>query len=215
MPDNASEAQVLTEIRKLSQDQEVDGILLQLPLPNHLHRDNIVRTIPANKDVDGLVPENQGLLCWGHPGLRPCTPLGIVELIKSTGIEISGKRAVVVGRSILVGLPVAQLLIHENATVTVVHSKSKNPESLAREADILVVAAGKPLLVDDSWIKRGAIVIDVGIHRVDGKIVGDVNFASAERVAGYLTPVPGGVGPMTIAMLLVNCLRAYEDRRQS
>jgi methylenetetrahydrofolate dehydrogenase (NADP+)/methenyltetrahydrofolate cyclohydrolase len=212
LPLLSTEIEVLELISRLNADSEVDGILVQLPLPAHLNRERIVHKVVSSKDVDGLVPENQGRLSWNISGLRPCTPLGIVELIRSTGIEIKGKHAVVIGRSVLVGLPVAQLLLHENATVTIVHSNTPNPKDFCRNADILVAAAGKPHLVDESWVKPGAVVIDVGIHRVEGKLTGDVNFSRVAEVAGFLTPVPGGVGPMTIAMLLANCVSAYNAR---
>ena len=213
LPDASSEQAVLDLVAQLNSDRDIDGILIQLPLPAHLDREKIVHKVASSKDVDGLVPENQGRLAWNLPGLRPCTPLGIIELIRSTGTTMAGKHAVVIGRSVLVGLPVAQLLLHENATVTVVHSKTVNPRDLCRQADILVVAAGKAHLVDQDWVKPGAVVIDVGIHRVDGKLTGDVDFSRVAEVAGFITPVPGGVGPMTIAMLLGNCIKAYELQR--
>lgn len=213
LPAASGEEAIIELIDRLNKDQSIDGILIQLPLPAHISRERVVHKVCSAKDVDGLVPENQGLLAWNLPGLRPCTPLGIIELIRASGCPISGKNAVVIGRSVLVGLPVAMLLLHENATVSVVHSKTKSPEDICRQADILVVAAGKAHLVDDTWIKPGAVVIDVGIHRVDGRLTGDVNFARAATVAGALTPVPGGVGPMTIAMLLANCVTAYERRQ--
>ena len=197
---------------KLSDDKQIDGILLQLPLPKHLDSDAALDCIKVTKDVDGLSPLNQGMLAVKKPGLFSCTPLGCMELIRSTGEEISGKRAVVIGRSILVGTPVATMLTQANATVTLVHSRTQNPDAIAREADILVVAAGQLHLVDETWVKKGAIVIDVGMHRLDGKLQGDVQFEKVKEVAGYITKVPGGVGPMTIAMLLSNCLQAYETQ---
>lgn len=205
-----SQEELESLLRSLSADDEVDGILLQLPLPGHLDSDSALDCIDVKKDVDGLSPMNQGLLAVKKPGLFSCTPLGCMELIRSTGIDIAGKRAVVIGRSILVGTPVATMLNQANATVTVIHSKTSRPEEIAREADILVVAAGKHHLVDASWVKPGAVVVDVGMHRIDGKLAGDVDFESVANVAAHLTPVPGGVGPMTIAMLLSNCLSAYQ-----
>lgn len=193
----------------LSKEPDIDGILLQLPLPAHLNAADALDHIGVDKDVDGLTPLNQGFLASGRPGLFSCTPLGCIELIRSTGVAMAGARAVVVGRSLLVGAPVARLLEKENATVTVIHSRTPRPQEIAREADILVVAAGRMHLVDEDWIKPGAVVIDVGIHRKDGKLTGDCQFDSVEKKASYVTPVPGGVGPMTITMLLKNCVIAY------
>jgi methylenetetrahydrofolate dehydrogenase (NADP+)/methenyltetrahydrofolate cyclohydrolase len=207
--------EILSEhLGKLNADPAVDGILLQLPLPKHLKSDEAIDLISPDKDVDGLTPYSQGLLNWKRPGLTSCTPLGIMELIQSTGMDMKGKRAVVIGRSVLVGLPVAVLLGNAGATVTSINSKTVKPEELCREADILVVAAGVKHMVRGDWIKPGAVVIDVGIHR-DGdgkKLVGDVVFEEAASRAGWITPVPGGVGPMTIASLLSNCMTAYQRR---
>jgi methylenetetrahydrofolate dehydrogenase (NADP+)/methenyltetrahydrofolate cyclohydrolase len=210
---DTNQADLEALLTKLSDDDEIDGILLQLPLPKHLNSDRALDCIKVTKDVDGLSPLNQGLLTVKKDGLFSCTPLGCMELIRSTGVEISGKRAVVIGRSILVGTPVATMLTHANATVTVIHSRTVAPEEIVRNADILVVAAGQHHMVDDTWIKPGAVVIDVGMHRIDGKLAGDVQFDKVKEVAGFVTPVPGGVGPMTIAMLLSNCLTAYEGHR--
>lgn len=209
---STSQSDILKLIHELNQDPEVDGILPQLPMPKHIDRVATVGAIYPSKDVDGLSFYNQGRLCWNLPALRPCTPAGVMEVLKATGINPSGKRAVVIGRSVLVGLPVQLLLMHAGATVTCVHSKTHQPELICREADILVAAAGAKHLVRGSWIKPGATVIDVGMHKNDdGKLTGDVMPSEAQEVAGYLTPVPGGVGPMTIAMLMVNCVTAYEN----
>lgn len=207
-----SKEEVVSTIQKLNADKGVDGILVQLPLPDGLDGAEIVQLIAPEKDVDGLTYVNQGKLAVGVKGLFPCTPLGCIELIKKTGLDIKGKNVVVVGRSILVGSPAAKMLVHEGATVTTVHSKTSDPKSVCKNADILVVAAGKKHLVNGDWVKKGAVVIDVGIHRHEGKLTGDVDFSSVSELASAITPVPGGVGPMTIAMLLSNCLTAYEER---
>jgi methylenetetrahydrofolate dehydrogenase (NADP+) / methenyltetrahydrofolate cyclohydrolase len=210
LDEKTPEAELLDLITKLNSDQEVDGILVQLPLPRHLNSDKIIQTISPLKDVDGLTYINQGKLAVGDEGLFPCTPSGCIELIKTIEKDLSGKKAVVVGRSILVGSPVAKMLTHENATVTMVHSRTPNPQEICKEADILVVAAGRKRLVDSSWVKKGAIVIDVGIHRHEGKLVGDVDYEDVSTIASAITPVPGGVGPMTIGMLMQNCLESYK-----
>jgi len=213
LPGSVTQVEVLELIKKLNQDPEVDGILPQLPMPKHIDRVAVINAISPSKDVDGLSFYNQGRLSWNLPALRPCTPAGVMELLKDQGIDCSGKHAVVIGRSVLVGLPVQLMLTHANATVTCVHSRTKNPESIAKTADILVAAAGVKHLVNKNWIKPAAVVIDVGIHRNDdGKLTGDVNPDDAKELASYFTPVPGGVGPMTIAMLMVNCLQAYEGQ---
>jgi methylenetetrahydrofolate dehydrogenase (NADP+) / methenyltetrahydrofolate cyclohydrolase len=196
-------------ITQLSEDPSVDGILLQLPLPRHLNKERAIDLINPRKDVDGLHPYNQGMLAGGRVGIFPCTPLGVMELIASTKTTIQGKIAVVVGRSMLVGAPVSHMLNHAGASVINLHSRSVNPWDLARMGDILVVATGVRHLVDRRWVKPGAVVIDVGIHRHDGKLTGDVNFEEARSIASHITPVPGGVGPMTIAMLLSNCVKAW------
>lgn len=209
----ASETEILACIEKLNADDAVDGILVQLPLPQGLSSERILGELSHDKDVDGLHTFNLGLLFQGKPGLKPCTPLGIITMLEHNKIELSGKRAVVIGRSNLVGKPIAGLLIQRDATVTVCHSKSKDLAGICREADVLVVAAGRKKFVPGDWIKPGACVIDVGIHHdEDGAICGDVDFAAASQVAGAITPVPGGVGPMTVAMLLSNTLLAYEQR---
>lgn len=195
----------------LSASSEYHGILLQLPLPAGLDSEKATMHIASCKDVDCFHPLNVGLMTLGGNGLIPCTPAGVMRMLKKTGIQLTGLNAVVLGRSHLVGLPLSQLLLRENCTVTVCHSRTRNLTEITRQADILVSAVGKPNLVTGDMIKPGAIVIDVGINRLDGKICGDVDFKSAEPVAGYLTPVPGGVGKMTVSMLLLNTLYAAEQ----
>ncbi|MGE0174753.1 MAG: bifunctional 5,10-methylenetetrahydrofolate dehydrogenase/5,10-methenyltetrahydrofolate cyclohydrolase [Oligoflexales bacterium] len=214
LPNDTSQDALEALIAELSDDPSVNGILLQLPLPRHLNKERAIDLISPRKDVDGLHPYNQGMLAGGRVGLFPCTPLGIMRLITSTGMNLNGKVAVVVGRSMLVGAPVSHMLNHAGASVINLHSRSVNPWELARLGDILVVATGVRHLVDKRWIKPGAVVIDVGIHRHHGKLVGDVNFDDARDAAGHITPVPGGVGPMTIAMLLSNCVKAWQLARQ-
>ena len=211
-PDTLSEADLLAEVERLNRDGDVDGILVQLPLPKQIDPKHVIDAIDPAKDVDGFHPVNVGLLHLGRPALVPCTPAGIMRLIDSTGEKIEGKRAVVVGRSDIVGKPVAALLLQRNATVTVAHSRTADLRSVTREADILVGAVGRPRMLDA--VKPGAIVIDVGINRVDGKLVGDVDFEKAREVAAWITPVPGGVGPMTIAMLMKNTVTAARERRK-
>ena len=201
-------------IKELSNKEDVDGILLQLPLPKGLKEDEAIACISPDKDVDGLTPINVGKLFLGESdGFSPCTPLGVMELLKKMNCEIEGKRAVVIGRSKLVGTPVARLLQNENATVTIAHSRTKDLPGLCKEADILVAAIGRSKMIDDSYVKEGAYVIDVGINRgEDGKLYGDVDFDSVSKVAKAITPVPKGVGPMTICMLLKNTLLSYKRR---
>ena len=209
-----SENELIELIEALNKDRTTDGILVQLPLPSHLNTPKILNSIAPIKDVDGLGLTNQGLLSLNLPGHRPCTPFGIMKLLSSSNIKIDGKHAVIVGRSSLVGSPMARLLTHANATVTTLHSHSLSPSAVARQADILVAAAGVAGLVKKSWIKEGAVVIDVGIHRQeDGTLQGDVDPDGLNGYVSHLTPVPGGVGPMTIASLLANCLQAYQWRR--
>ena len=213
LPDDVSEAELLTLIGTLNADPKVNGILVQLPLPPHIDAQRIIASIEADKDVDGFHPLNAGRHATGLPGLVPCTPLGCVLLAKSVLPSLAGLEAVVIGRSNIVGKPLLQLLLAENATVTVAHSKTRDLPGVCRRADLLIAAIGRPEMVRGDWIKPGATVIDVGINRVPGeggksRIVGDVAFAEAETVAGAITPVPGGVGPMTIACLLLNTLRA-------
>jgi methylenetetrahydrofolate dehydrogenase (NADP+)/methenyltetrahydrofolate cyclohydrolase len=215
LPMQVRETEVLALLRELNARDDVDAILVQLPLPTHIEAEHIVREIEPAKDVDGFHPENAGLLAIGQPHIVPCTPLGCVRLARSVHESLRGLEVVIVGRSPIVGRPAAQLFLIEDCTVTQTHSATDNLPDHCRRADILVVAIGKPALVTGDWVKPGATVIDVGINRVlqaDGKsrIVGDVDFASASRVAGALTPVPGGVGPMTVAMLLQNTLRCAQ-----
>ena len=189
--------------------QDVNGILVQLPLPAHLNEDEVIRRIAPGKDVDGFHPENVGAMCIGQPGFVSCTPAGIIELLKRTGTQIAGKECVVVGRSNIVGKPMALLLLRENGTVTVAHSKTPDLKEVTRRADILVVAVGRARMITSDYVKPGAVVIDVGMDRDENnKLCGDVDFEDVSRTAGAITPVPGGVGPMTIAMLMKNCLES-------
>ncbi len=213
MDANTSSSKIRDTIRQLNGDPNVHGILMQLPLPAQLseEEDDLVQMIAPEKDVDGLTISNVGKLVAGLPGMVPCTPQGSLRLIKSVAKDLTGMNAVVIGRSLLFGKPMAQLLLAENCTVTHAHSKTKNLDEICRRADILVAAVGRPAMVKGDWIKPGAIVIDVGINRLDtGKLVGDVDYNAALNVAGAITPVPGGVGPMTIACLLLNTLKAAE-----
>ncbi|MFF5288569.1 bifunctional 5,10-methylenetetrahydrofolate dehydrogenase/5,10-methenyltetrahydrofolate cyclohydrolase [Paractinoplanes globisporus] len=208
LPATATQAEVAAVLEELAADPAVHGILLQLPLPAHLDPDALIDRIPAAKDVDGLTTRSAGLLARGEPGLRPCTPSGVIELLESQGVKTRGSRAVVVGRSALVGHPMAELLLQHDATVTVAHKHTADLAAVTREADILVVAAGVHGLIGAEHVKPGATVIDVGIHRTADGLQGDVRRAELDGVAARVTPVPGGVGPMTIAMLMVNTLRA-------
>jgi len=210
---NATQDEVLARIRDLAADPSVDGILVQLPLPRGLDEQRILDAVPADKDVDGFLPSSAGLLATGRRGLVPCTPRGVMRLLAEAGAKLEGARAVVVGRSNIVGKPMAQLLLAANATVTIAHSRTRDLAALCREADILVAAVGRARLVRADWVKEGAIVIDVGTNRGDdGKLVGDVDFDGAKERASWITPVPGGVGPMTIACLLENTLLAAAAR---
>jgi methylenetetrahydrofolate dehydrogenase (NADP+)/methenyltetrahydrofolate cyclohydrolase len=216
-PATTTQAELEAAIQALNQDPLVDGILVQLPLPPHLDAVKLLLTIDPDKDADGLHPVNLGRLVRGEPGLRSCTPAGVMELLAEYEIEIAGKRAVVMGRSILVGKPLALMLLEKNATVTIAHSRTQNLAELTRQADILVGAIGKPALITADMVKPGAIVVDVGINRVEqpdskGKIVGDVDFEAVAAIASYITPVPGGIGPMTVAMLLQNTVASYRAR---
>src|SRR2546430_17588248 len=206
------ENDLLAEVDRLNNDNNIDGILVQLPLPKQIDPKKVIDAINPAKDVDGFHPINVGLLHMGRPALVPCTPAGVMRLIAATGIDIAGKRAVVIGRSDIVGKPVAALLLRENATVTICHSRTRDLPDVVREADIVVAAIGKPRFVTAEMVKRGAVVIDVGINRVDGKLVGDVDFERVRDVASWITPVPGGVGPMTIAMLMKNTVTAAQKR---
>jgi methylenetetrahydrofolate dehydrogenase (NADP+)/methenyltetrahydrofolate cyclohydrolase len=207
------EDELLELVGSLNDDDSVDGILVQLPLPDQIDQDAIVAAIDPAKDVDGLTPANAGRLAQGHPGLVPCTPRGVIELITHAGTTLEGAEAVVVGRSILVGRPLVGLLLQENATVTVCHSRTRDLATVCSRADVLIAAVGSPQLIGAEMVKPGATVIDVGINRTDDGLVGDVDFEAASEVAGAITPVPGGVGPMTIAMLLSNTLIAASNRR--
>lgn len=209
LADTTSQEEVLALVDKLNTEDNIHGILVQLPLPKHIDEKAVINAIAVEKDVDGFHPINVGNLVIGDDSLLPCTPAGVIELIKRTGIELSGKHAVVIGRSNIVGKPVSLLLQRENATVTMCHSRTANMDEIARLADILVVAIGRAKMIDASYVKPGAVVIDVGMNRLDnGKLAGDVDYESAKEVAGYITPVPGGVGPMTITMLMQNTLLA-------
>jgi methylenetetrahydrofolate dehydrogenase (NADP+)/methenyltetrahydrofolate cyclohydrolase len=206
------EAELLALIRELGEDVDVDGILCQLPVPDQIDENAVVAAIDPGKDVDGLTPWNAGLLAHGEPGLVPCTPNGVMELLAHEGVELEGAEAVVVGRSKLVGVPVARLLLLANATVTTCHSRTRDLAAVCRRADVLVAAVGVPRLLGADAVKPGAVVIDVGINRTEEGVVGDVDFAVAAEVAAAITPVPGGVGPMTIAMLLANTVQAARAR---
>src|SRR5581483_5499441 len=208
LPASAERATVLELIDRLNGDAAVSGILCQLPVPDHLDPDEITNRIEARKDVDGLTIANAGRLALGLPGLRPCTPLGVTKLLAATGVEVTGAHAVVVGRSNLFGKPMAKLLLGANATVTTAHSRTRDLAAVCRTADILVAATGRAEMVRGDWVKPGAVVIDVGITRTENGLVGDVAFEEAAEVAGAITPVPGGVGPMTIACLMANTLVA-------
>jgi methylenetetrahydrofolate dehydrogenase (NADP+) / methenyltetrahydrofolate cyclohydrolase len=211
LPATTTEAELIALVRDLGRRADVHGILVQLPLPGRLDAQRVIETLPAGKDVDGLHPSSQGRLLAGQPGLRPCTPLGVMRLLDQTGIELKGARAVVVGRSVLVGKPVALLLLERHATVTMCHSRTADLGAEIGRADVVVAATGQAGLVRGAWIRPGAVVIDVGINRgPDGKLCGDVEFAVARERASWITPVPGGVGPMTVAMLLDNTVTAAE-----
>jgi methylenetetrahydrofolate dehydrogenase (NADP+)/methenyltetrahydrofolate cyclohydrolase len=213
LPAETGEAELIALIERLNLDDEVDGVLLQLPVPEHIDPDRVLLALDPGKDVDGLTPTNAGLLANGRPGLVPCTPAGVMELLRSDGVELEGAEAVVVGRSKLVGRPLASLLLAANATVTSCHSRTRDLEAVCGRADVLVAAVGSPRLIRAEAVRPGAVVIDVGMNRLDEGVVGDVDFEAARRVAAAITPVPGGVGPMTIAMLLVNTLAAARARR--
>ena len=210
LPASVREPELLRVIDDLNRDPGVHGILVQLPLPDHLDPARVALALDPEKDVDGLHPVNSGRLLANEPGFVPCTPLGCLYILDRHQVPIEGANAVVIGRSEIVGKPVALLLLHRNATVTVCHSRTRELADIARRADILVAAIGRPEMVKGDWIKPGAAVIDVGVNRVDGKLIGDVDFAAANGRAGLLTPVPGGVGLLTVAMLLRNTLQAFE-----
>lgn len=209
LPGETTEEELLELIDKLNKDDSINGILVQLPLPKHMDENKVIDAISPYKDVDGFHLMNVGALSTGQNGFISCTPYGIIQLLKRSGIEIEGKHCVIIGRSNIVGKPMSMLLLRENGTVTIVHSKTKNMKEITKQADILVVAIGKPKFIDDTYVKEGAVVIDVGINRDENnKICGDVDFDKVEGKASAITPVPGGVGPMTIAMLMNNCLEA-------
>ncbi len=209
LPEETKQEELLKLIDNLNADDSINGILVQLPLPDHIDEKTVINRISPSKDVDGFHPESVGNLCIGQEGFVSCTPAGIIELIKRSGISIEGKECVVIGRSNIVGKPMALLLLANNGTVTVCHSKTKDLKEICKRADILVVAIGRPRMITAEYVKEGATVIDVGIHRTDdGKLCGDVDFDNVKDIAGAITPVPGGVGPMTIAMLMVNLIKA-------
>ena len=211
LPEETTEEELVALIEKLNADTKVNGILVQLPVPEQINEEKIIQTISPDKDVDGFHMQNVGALCTGGKGYVSCTPLGIITLLKRSGIEIAGKRCVVMGRSNIVGKPMAMLLLRENGTVTICHSKTQDMKEITRQADILVVAIGKPKFVDETYVKEGAVVIDVGIHRnAENKLCGDVDFDKVAPHTSAITPVPGGVGPMTIAMLMNNCVSSVE-----
>jgi len=212
LPEETTQEELLKIVDELNEREDVHGILVQLPLPSHIDEDAVIRAIAPGKDVDGFHPESVGRMCIGEKGFLSCTPAGIIQLLKRSGIEIEGKECVVIGRSNIVGKPMSILLLRENGTVTITHSRTKNLKEVCKRADILVVAIGKPRFITKEYVKEGAVVIDVGIHRDENnKMCGDVDYADVEPIAGAITPVPGGVGPMTIAMLMNNCMEAIRN----
>ncbi len=210
LPEHTSQDELLEHVAKLNADASVHGVLVQLPLPAAIDPGRVAEAVAPEKDVDGLHPFNVGKLVANQPGMRPGTPRGCIAILERNGVEIEGARAVVIGRSEIVGKPVALMLLHRHATVTLCHSRTRDLADVTREADIVVVAVGRPRMIRGDWIKRGAAVIDVGTNSVDGKLIGDVDFEAAAKRAGLITPVPGGVGPLTIAMVLKNTLDAFE-----
>ena len=216
LPEDITEEKLLKQIKKLNKDKHINGILVQLPLPSHINEFSVINAIAPEKDVDGFTIYNKGLLSIGKPALTPCTPLGIIELLKQYKIKIASKNAVVIGRSNIVGKPMAQLLLNEDATVTICHSKTKNLAEITANADILISAVGKPKFIGKKYVKKGATVIDVAMNRdtKNNRWVGDVDFDNVSKVAKFITPVPGGVGPMTIAMLLKNTVQAYKIQKK-
>lgn len=211
LPEETTEEELLNVVKELNEDKNVNGILVQLPLPKHIDESKVLLTIDSTKDVDGFHPVNVGKMVIGEDTFLPCTPAGIIEMIKRTDIDIEGKECVVIGRSNIVGKPMAMLMLKENATVTIAHSRTKDLKEVTKRADIIVAAIGKAKFVTADYVKEGAVVIDVGMNRDEnGKLCGDVDFESVSKVASAITPVPGGVGPMTVTMLLVNCLRSVE-----
>lgn len=215
LPEETTEEELLALIADLNSREDVHGILVQLPLPQQIDEHKVICAIDPSKDVDGFHPQNVGALCTGEEGFVSCTPAGIIQLLKRSGIVIEGRECVVIGRSNIVGKPMALLLLRENGTVTICHSKTKNLKETAKRADILVAAVGKPRMITADYVKEGAVVIDVGIHRnKDNKLCGDVDYESVAPLSTAITPVPGGVGPMTIAMLMYNCVEAFRFREQ-
>ena len=215
LPEETTEEELLGLIQKLNTDDKVNGILVQLPLPKHIDEDKVIQTISPSKDVDGFHPHSVGCLCIGQKGYVSCTPAGIIQLLKRSNIEIAGKECVIIGRSNIVGKPMSLLMLRENATVTVAHSRTKNLKEVCKRADILIVAVGKPKMVTADYVKEGAVVIDVGIHRnEDNKLCGDVDFDDVAPHCSAITPVTGGVGPMTIAMLMNNCVESATLSKQ-
>ena len=211
LEEDTSQEDLLALIEELNGRKDVNGILVQLPLPGHIDEDTVIRAISPKKDVDGFHPQSVGALCIGQPGFVSCTPAGIIQLLKRSGIGIEGKECVVIGRSNIVGKPMALLLLRENATVTVAHSRTKDLKEVTKRADILIVAVGRPKMITKEYIKEGAVVIDVGIHRnEENKLCGDVDYEDVSPVCSAITPVPGGVGPMTIAMLMNNCVESVK-----
>lgn len=211
LAEETTQEKLLSLIGELNAREDVNGILVQLPLPKHIDEDAVIRAIDPKKDVDGFHPQSVGALCIGQPGFVSCTPAGIIQLLKRSGIEIAGKECVVIGRSNIVGKPMALLLLRENGTVTVCHSRTKDLKEVTKRADILVAAVGKPRMITREYVKEGAVVIDVGIHRNENnKLCGDVDYEDVAPVCSAITPVPGGVGPMTIAMLMYNCANSRE-----
>ena len=209
LPEETPEAELLELIEQLNKREDVNGILVQLPLPAHMDEDKVIQTISPKKDVDGFHPQSVGALSIGQPGFVSCTPAGIIQLLKRSGVEMDGKECVIVGRSNIVGKPMALLMLRENATVTICHSHTKDLKEVTKRADILIVAIGKPKFITKEYVKEGAVVIDVGIHRgVEQKLCGDVDYEDVAPITHAITPVPGGVGPMTIAMLMNNCVEA-------
>ncbi len=211
IPETTTQDELLTIIDDCNKNPKINGILVQLPLPDHIDEDTVIKAIAPEKDVDGFHPQSVGAMTIGEPGFLPCTPAGIIQLLKRSGVEIEGKECVIIGRSNIVGKPMALLLLRENGTVTICHSRTKNLKEVAKRADILVAALGRPKFIDESYVKEGAVVIDVGIHRdANNKLCGDVDFDRVAPHTSAITPVPGGVGPMTIAMLMNNCVESAE-----
>lgn len=209
LPEETTQEELLELIDKLNNDKAVNGILVQLPVPKQIDEDAIIKAIDPIKDVDGFHPQSVGTMSIGQPGFLSCTPAGVIQLLKRSGIEISGKECVVVGRSNIVGKPMAMLLLRENGTVTITHSRTKDLKEVTKRADILIAALGKPKFITKDYVKEGAVVIDVGIHRMEnGKLCGDVDYDDVQDIVSAITPVPGGVGPMTIAMLMNNCVES-------